>query len=205
MPETFEYKAFINCPYDKEYANFFQRIIYLCYKFKVEPKFSDGTAENNRMDKILNFINECNIGIHDISRTETNERRNPRFNMPFELGLDYMHKTVNTYKKLLILDKKERQYTETISDLACLDVSAHEDEIARLFILIRQFFVDLMELSNVNSPTALSYEYETDFLLWLNQNLTDNQYKSLSEITMSEFSHKVKFYFRQYPEKVVSE
>ncbi len=40
-----------------------------------------------RISKIEKLIEECNLGIHDISRTELNEHGLPRFNMPLELGL----------------------------------------------------------------------------------------------------------------------
>jgi hypothetical protein len=40
-----------------------------------------------RIEKILDIIDQCKLGIHDISRTELNEHSLPRFNMPLELGL----------------------------------------------------------------------------------------------------------------------
>jgi len=40
-----------------------------------------------RIEKILAIIDQCKLGIHDISRTELNEHSLPRFNMPLELGL----------------------------------------------------------------------------------------------------------------------
>jgi hypothetical protein len=40
-----------------------------------------------RIEKILDIIDQCRLGIHDISRTEQNEHGLSRFNMPLELGL----------------------------------------------------------------------------------------------------------------------
>jgi len=39
-----------------------------------------------RIEKILDIIDQCKLGIHDISRTELNEHSLPRFNMPLELA-----------------------------------------------------------------------------------------------------------------------
>ena len=41
----------------------------------------------SRLARIVSLIDECDLSLHDISRTELNPNRLPRFNMPFELGL----------------------------------------------------------------------------------------------------------------------
>jgi hypothetical protein len=41
-----------------------------------------------RIEKIFKLIENCQLGIHDISRTELDvESKLPRFNMPLELGM----------------------------------------------------------------------------------------------------------------------
>ena len=72
-------------------------------------------AAQNRFEKILNIINECKFGIHDISRTELDPTNSlPRFNMPLELGLYlggkwFGNKTQQT-KSCLIFDREPYRY-----------------------------------------------------------------------------------------------
>lgn len=155
----------------------------------------------------MELLDSCTIGIHDISRTEfTSPNTLPRFNMPFELGLDYLYKKkLKPDKKILILDKKAYQYTKTISDLACLDVEHHDDNKTKLLNLIRKFFVNYFELTETASPQKLEAEFETEFLLWLNENLSEHQFENgISELEMDEYKLKVKKYFAIYPEKIAN-
>ena len=92
-------KVFINCPYDKEYFNFFQLLVYFCFFFSYEPCFaSEDFSSSSRIQKIEEMIEQSSIGIHDISRIKLTDNH-PRFNMPFELGMDYMQRPQNTQVK----------------------------------------------------------------------------------------------------------
>lgn len=82
-------RIFINCPFDAEYMPLLQAIVFGIYRCGFYPvcalEEDDGT--DSRLDKIERCIESCRYGIHDISRTETNTNKYPRFNMPFEIGL----------------------------------------------------------------------------------------------------------------------
>lgn len=76
-----------------------------------------------RIAKIYRLVSASQYGIYDISRIELSKDSGlPRFNMPFELGLDLGAKTFGTAqqkrKQLLVLDSKPYRYQASISDIA---------------------------------------------------------------------------------------
>ena len=82
--------VFINCPFDDEFQPIFRAItftVFACgFRLRTALELDDGLYP--RLDKILNMIGECALGIHDLSRTELDSINNlPRFNMPFEFGI----------------------------------------------------------------------------------------------------------------------
>ena len=85
------------------------------------------------MKKLSKIINECRYGIHDISRTELcEEKKLPRFNMPFELGMFLGAKkygdTNQKKKTCLITDIESYRYQIFISDIAGQDIKAHDNK-----------------------------------------------------------------------------
>jgi hypothetical protein len=81
--------VFINCPFDEEFTPVFYAIVFAVYRCGFRPRsaLEEDNGLNNRLGKIEKLIGECQFGIHDISRTESNSKALPRFNMPFELGI----------------------------------------------------------------------------------------------------------------------
>lgn len=104
----------------------------------------DDDSGELRVLKILRIIKECRFGIHDLSRTELNSiTQLPRFNMPFELGLDFAHrytgKGPHRTKKLLILDREMFRYQTYLSDLAGVDIKAHLNNPHRLIQIVNDW------------------------------------------------------------------
>jgi hypothetical protein len=90
-------------------------------------------ASELRLTKILRMIEECRLGIHDLSRTELAPRtRLPRFNMPFELGLFLAAKRFGRNehdRKVCLVFEKQRHTCEIfISDIRGQDVAAHQND-----------------------------------------------------------------------------
>jgi len=84
-----------------------------------------------RIDKILKIVEDCQYGIHDLSRTELDRSsRLPRFNMPLELGLFLGAKrfgaSLQRRKTCLILDRQPHRYQKFISDIAGQDIRSHQ-------------------------------------------------------------------------------
>ena len=126
-------KVFINCPYDTEYNEFFKVLVFLCAYFGCEPMFASADKTTKaRIDKIIELIKDTDFGIHDLSRIELSDEKYPRFNMPFELGMDVMFcSEKNQERKLLVLDGESRSYERTISDLKFTDIEGHKNNISK--------------------------------------------------------------------------
>ena len=97
------------------------------------PRFAGEKVDSglNRLSRIVDLIDECDFSLHDISRTELNPNRLPRFNMPFELGVALGRRysaTDGGTAGLLILDREPFRYHECFSDLSGCDPAAHYDQ-----------------------------------------------------------------------------
>ncbi|MGH9848708.1 MAG: hypothetical protein ACREBD_02505 [Blastocatellia bacterium] len=145
MPD-FNRNIFINCPFDSDYLPLLHAIVFssLACGFTPRCALEDDDSGELRILKILRIIKECRFGIHDLSRTEANPiTQLPRFNMPFELGLDFAHrytsKGPHRNKRLLILDREMFRYQSFVSDLAGLDIKAHQNDPHKLIQLINDW------------------------------------------------------------------
>ena len=82
--------VFINCPFDRAYRKLFHAIVFTVHDcgYIARSALEITDTSQVRVNKILEIIAQCRIGIHDISRTELNPKTKlPRFNMPLELGM----------------------------------------------------------------------------------------------------------------------
>src|SRR2546421_8453550 len=115
--DDFNINIFINCPFDDKYDPLFLAIVFTVIVLGFRPRCSKEVNIDDRLDKIIEIITACKYAIHDISRVErthTKEGLLPRFNMPFELGIDVGLKAVGKAKndprlrnkRLLIMEAK---------------------------------------------------------------------------------------------------
>ena len=92
--------------------------------------------------------------IHDISRIETQKGGYPRFNMPFECGIDFGIKITNSNlskKEILILEKEKYRYKEYLSDISGNDIEAHKNSPEIIMKSIRDWF----RKKNKNVPSHI--------------------------------------------------
>lgn len=194
-------RVFINCPYDKKYKHFFVLIVFYCFYFGYEPIFASqiGGAES-RIDKIIKMIKECDFGIHDISKVYLPEKDTlPRYNMPFELGLDFMLKhSSETRNKLLILDGEQYQYLKTISDLSGCDIIGHNNDEIKLINALRDFFMGFNQYDKVPKGINLYEIFVKTFNLWMQIRSKDIGVKDFEELEMSEIKQNVKMFFETF-------
>ncbi|HIB10805.1 MAG TPA: hypothetical protein EYO17_02570 [Dehalococcoidia bacterium] len=91
MPiEAYNDNVFLNCPFDPEYRQIFNAIVFTIYDcgFVARCSLEEDASGDARFAKILDIIAECRYSINDISRTELDKSTAvPRFNMPCELGV----------------------------------------------------------------------------------------------------------------------
>lgn len=136
MPKAdYERSVFVNCPFDEEYRDLFEAIVFAVhdcgYVAHCSLEVDDGSEV--RIEKIAKIISDCRFGLHDISRTESDSVTGlPRFNMPFELGLFVGAKRFGDaqqkLKTCLILDIERYRYQTFISDIAGQDIAAHRGD-----------------------------------------------------------------------------
>lgn len=141
---AFEQSVFINCPFDDSYKMLFQAAAFAVTRCGFVPrcaKESDDSGEL-RLDKILRIIEECRLGIHDLSRIKL-DGGYPRFNMPFELGLFIGAKRygrgAQNRKSFLIFQKKPHTHQRFISDLQGVDPKWHNDRVDNVVREIRDW------------------------------------------------------------------
>lgn len=138
--------VFINCPFDSDYKELFEAIIFAIYDcgFVVRCTLEEGDASEVRIDKIYRIIEECRYGIHDLSRTELDDNSQlPRFNMPLELGIFLGAKRFGVEeqerKKCLIMDRSPYRYQKFISDISGQDISAHNNTPENVIKVVRKW------------------------------------------------------------------
>jgi hypothetical protein len=147
-PETdsFDRSLFINCPFDADYLPLLQLLVFTVLECGLEPRIALEQADSgqDRFHKIRSLIQSCRFSIHDISRIEPlNEGDLPRFNMPFELGLDlggrYYGAGCLTGKQCLILERERYRYQKVLSDLSGHDIRAHRGDPVTLVTEVRNW------------------------------------------------------------------
>ena len=104
--------VFINCPFDTQYQPIFDAVVFCVVACGFVPRCTLELTDvaEVRIDKIYGLIDQCDLSIHDISRTEVADQpyQLPRFNMPLELGIFLGAKRFggrSSQKRCLILDR----------------------------------------------------------------------------------------------------
>lgn len=160
--------VFINCPFDDDaYTPIFQAIIFCIYRCGFIPVTAliEDNALDNRLQKIERCIERCRYGIHDISRTELNEKGLPSFNMPFELGIFFGAKRFGNKqqktKSALIFDTEKHRYEEFISDLKGVDIKAHENNPRQAIRRVRDWLAASSRRITIPGHAIIQTQFDT--------------------------------------------
>jgi hypothetical protein len=168
MTTSYAQHVFINCPFDRQYQQLFEAIVFAVSDCGFRPRCSleidDGSQI--RIEKIFRIISDCKFGIHDISKTEPDELNNlPRFNMPLELGMFLGAKRYGSdeqsEKICLILDRESYRYQKFISDIAGQDIQTHENDPKKAITIVRNWLRNALPSSNIPGGEAIGARYET--------------------------------------------
>lgn len=139
-------QVFINCPFDDEYFGLFFAVVFTVLDCGFLPRCSkeidDGTQF--RLRAIVELINQCKYGIHDLSRVQLDKcSKLPRFNMPFELGIffgaKYFGQNNQKQKNCVVLERYPYRYQKYISDISGIDVKQHNNSMNRCVESIRNW------------------------------------------------------------------
>ena len=160
-PHDYKKSVFINCPFDSAYEPLFHGLIFVVRHMKLVPKSALDLSDPGqpRFDKILALIENCKFSIHDISRTEVDPNHGlPRFNVPFELGLDLGCKRYGRLrqkqKKALILDVDRYRYRTFISGIAGFDIEEHNCSVAKVITVVRNWLIYASDKISVIAPSG---------------------------------------------------
>ncbi|MEL6537618.1 MAG: hypothetical protein AAFQ98_19515 [Bacteroidota bacterium] len=158
--------VFINCPFDEEYLELFDALLFAIYLCDCAPRCAleiDNSAQI-RLNKIYSIIEECDLGVHDISRTELNANQLPRFNMPFEFGLFMGAKRFGDAsqqdKNCVVFDQAPFRYVEFISDIAGQDIKSHDNKPEEVIRNIRNWLNTFSDLSPLPGAQAIIEQFE---------------------------------------------
>ena len=119
-------------------------------------------AGEPRVQRIRRLIAASHYSIHDLSRIELTEDL-PRFNMPFELGLDLGARAFGSpamaRKRCLILDAKPYRYQQVLSDIAGQDIRAHDDSPDALITHVRNWLRSVSHRSSIPGPRKIKSRF----------------------------------------------
>jgi hypothetical protein len=158
--------VFINCPFSDDYLQHFRAIVFCVTRsgFNVRCALEADDGTENRFDKICKIIAGCRLAVHDISKTELDQKSKlPRFNMPLELGLFLAAKkfgnSLQRKKRCIILDRKPYRYQKFISDISGQDIHSHDGKISKLIEEIASWLRHELPRYHVPGGVAIAVEF----------------------------------------------
>jgi len=182
-------QVFINCPFDNEYTtSLFKAIVFTIQDCGFIARCSKeiDNATETRLESIINLIDQCKYGVHDLSRVELDEEtRLPRFNMPFELGIFYGAKKFgkdkkNKSKSCIIFEKEKYSYQKFISDISGIDIKNHDNLPEKIIFAIRNWLSTSSNRITIPYAPLIFSRYEKFYNYFINlcdsQNIDRNSY-----------------------------
>lgn len=160
----FARNVFINCPFDTDYQPLLRALLFTIIHCGFVPRIASERADSGevRVGKILELLRESQFSVHDLSRAYSSEQGSPRFNMPFELGLDLGLRSAGkgklARKQCLILQEEPFRHHIVLSDLSGNDSRAHRGEPELLVRCVRNWLVDV-GVRHLASGTAVWEAY----------------------------------------------
>lgn len=141
MPTPYQKSVFINCPFDKGYRPLIESLLFVLYFYDFEVKLSiTQSSAHDRLEEICKMIFDCKYTFHDLSRHKSkNKNEYARFNMPYEMGIDFgCYRFVKSRKDKIIamLDSKPHAYDQYLSDMSGRDIIYHKNNPEELLYVV---------------------------------------------------------------------
>lgn len=188
--------VFINCPFDSEYREMFEAMIFVIHSCGFIARCAKERMGNHevRIAKIVQIIKDCKYAVHDLSRSEyTKDSPDPRFNMPYELGLfsgaQKFGGPLHKLKTYLVVDREKYRYQQTISDISGRDIEAHNDNAKTLIGIVRNWLKNESGRDNIPGIKFHTDKYEA-FQEYLLKRCTE-EFHEREELTFSDYSKYV--------------
>jgi hypothetical protein len=196
-PAAFGETVFLNVPYDEEYRPLLEALVFTFLDCGLTPRLASGQADSGslRLEKIRDLIRSSRFSIHDISRMEPLQPGDlPRFNMPFELGLDlgcrFFGEPPLATKQCLILESERDRYRRALSDISGNDIRAHGNDPETLVGESRNWIL-LVTGRNLPSGSRIWTRY-SQFTSFLQLSLADAGFTQ-DEIDKLEIAELIRF------------
>jgi len=161
----FNNNVFINCPFDSDYRPLLKALTFTLLYLEFEPLLSQTFSSSAiRINQIKQHIRSSKYSIHDLSRSKALKKNElPRFNMPYELGLDigcgeYGGKKFSS-KRALILETERYHYQKVLSDIAGQDIENHNDDPNTLVKKVRNWISANQTEKNILGPSEIWIAY----------------------------------------------
>ncbi|MCY7351637.1 MAG: hypothetical protein LH606_13380 [Cytophagaceae bacterium] len=195
---SFDRSVFINCPFDKDYRPLLDAMLFTIVYLEHEPLISETVDSGiERMNSIQNLIRQAKYSIHDLSRMEAHAAGDlPRFNMPFELGVDFgcrLYGGGNLESKMfLVLEKENHRYHATLSDLSGKDIESHGNKPKTLVRKVRNWLGKIYN-EKLIGPDKI-WEGYNEFLSYLSITLEDEGFDAddIEDLSRSDFIRYIK-------------
>lgn len=155
--------VFINCPFDNVFKEKLLKpllfaVIYCGFSPLIASLRVD--SRENRLQKIIEMIRSSTMSIHDLSRNTANKKGESfRFNMPFELGIDWAFSEFQQPKKFLILENEPYSVQRALSDLSGCDNEAHHNSPEEIICVARNWFAANCPERELPSGTFIWRQY----------------------------------------------
>jgi hypothetical protein len=198
--------VFINCPFDNQYFPLLKALLFTIIYSGLKPLISETSDSGEiRLHKIKDLMLDAQYSIHDLSRIEPLKDGDlPRFNMPFECGIDFGIKLSNPGqggKRFLILEKEQYRYQKVISDISGNDIKSHRNEPELLIKAVRDWFKPAIEGIPIYKSIWLAYcEFESDY----ENALKSSGYnpKEISELTFCDIIENMTIWIESFKAKL---
>ncbi|MFQ6032650.1 MAG: hypothetical protein ACE5K2_06990 [Candidatus Zixiibacteriota bacterium] len=206
VPLNFDKNIFINCPFDKDYIPLLKALLFTIMDCGLNPRIASERFDSGeeRFKKIRELIKESRYSIHDLSRMEPLKSKDfPRFNMPFELGLDlggrYFGPEPLTRKRCLVLERERYRFQKVLSDVAGSDIREHNSDPETLVRGVRNWIFGNVK-KGIRSGTKIWQRYN-EFLFSFESSVKRMGFtkKDIDEMPVVEFIYFIKSWIEQNP------
>jgi hypothetical protein len=194
--------VFINCPFDNRYQPLLHAATFTVVQCGCIPRcaLEKEDASEPRFEKILDILEECQFGIHDLSRIEL-DHGFPRFNMPLELGVFLGAKRygrgAQDRKSCLIFERNANEYDRYISDISGRDPVPHRNQPSRVVYAIRNWLAMGGKRKTIAGGHEVLQNYGK-FKTWLPEKCASLRRK-VKDLTWIEFVELVTEWSRTNP------
>ena len=166
---SYDTDVFINCPFGlPEFQERLQAIIFTVHRcgYRARCALESDDSGRTRVEKIINIIRQCRLGIHDISYVHLDpESGLPRFNMPLELGFFLGARYYGPKRQgktiTLILDTERYRFQQFCSDIAGQDIKAHRGSNERVVACVRDWLRNQSDAARLPGGTRIWSDYQT--------------------------------------------